>query len=142
MEQTKVNGLNTRGLEINLKKLLNLFSFNADAIHESKDWPYIWRKGSVKSAGKALPAQKDLATRKARSRRLLKISLWGIASLIMYLVLFLNQAAVTKYFTQGGFFALATVGTALSFALVHGTFAGYILENLNYKVANREKDEH
>jgi hypothetical protein len=144
MEQARprIGELDTKGLEIHIKKLASMMSFNADAIHESKDWPYIWRKGNAKTAEKALPTQEELAARKARTRRFVKISLWGAASLLMYLALFLNQEIVTGYFTRGGFFALAIVGTALSFALVHGTFAGQILEDLNCKTANREKVEH
>ena len=140
------NKINTEVSTINAKhsiKKMARLSFNADAIYESKDWPYLWRKAnSPKPVQKAFSTEEELAKRKARRCRLAKTSLWGIISLVMYLALFLNQGIVTKYFTRGGSFTLAIVATALVFALVHGTFAGHVLENLNYKAANREGGEH
>jgi hypothetical protein len=141
MEYT-ANEVKTREPAANVKKLMTMLSFNAEAINESQDWPYLWRKTNVKSRKKAVSTLEELAHKRARNRRFAKISIWGVVSIIMYLAIFLNQASITKYFTQGGFFALAIVVTALSFALVHGTFAGHVLENLNYKAANRVKDEH
>jgi hypothetical protein len=137
-----VNEVKTKEPAVNVKKLMTMLSFDADAINESQEWPYLWRKTNVKSRKKAVSSIEEMARKRARNRRFAKISLWGLVSIIMYLAIFLNQAFITKYFTQGGFFALAIVVTALSFALVHGTFAGYVLENLNYKAANRVKDEH
>jgi hypothetical protein len=141
MEQIKVSKLNPRESGVNVKKLLAAMSFDAAAIHESKDWPYLWPKENVEPARQTFTANEETVHRKARNRRFLKIGLWGAISLLMYLAIFLNQGIITKYFTQGGFFTLAIVATALSFALVHGNFAGHILEDLNYKAANREKDE-
>lgn len=66
----------------------------------------------------------------------------GVLSLIMYLAIFLNQDLVTRYFTSGGVFSLVIVATALAFALVHGTFASHVLENLRFKAANQQEGGH
>jgi hypothetical protein len=125
-----------------LKKVAGL-SFDADAVYESKDWPYLWPKTNpVQTIDRVLPTEEERVERKARRKRVMRISCWGIVSLAMYLGIFLNQGTITEYFTQGGYFALAVVGTALAFALVHGTFASYVLENLNFRAANRSKDDH
>jgi hypothetical protein len=142
MEQINTSKINDKGSGTIMKKLVSMMSFNEDAVNYSKDWPYLWQKENVQSTEEVLPTPEELASRKARKRRFIKMGLWGIVSLLMYLAIFLNQGMVTEYFTRGGFFSLAIVGTALSFALVHGTFTGHILEDLNYKAANREKDEH
>ena len=147
MESIIVDKINTPKptIAINVKNLIKKMaslSFNVDAIFESKDWPYLWQKANLsKPVQKTFSTSKELAERKARIRRIAKISIWGLLSLSMYLAIFLNQGVITDYFTRGGFFSLAIVGTALFFALVHGTFTGYILENLNNKVANRKKEE-
>jgi len=59
--------------------------------------------------------------------------LWGIISLTAYLFIFLNQQTVTHYFTQGGFFALVVLATALVFSMIHGAFANYLLEALGIR---------
>jgi hypothetical protein len=124
-----------------IKKLATL-SFDADGVYESKDWPYLWRKtDTARSTDNALPTEEELARKKARTKQIVRICGWGTVSVAMYLVTFINQAAITRYFTRGGYFALAVVGTALVFALVHGTFASHILENLNFRAANRRKED-
>jgi hypothetical protein len=124
-----------------IKKITNL-SYNADAVYESRDWPYLWpKKNGAASGQEDVLKDEELAPRKTRSWRFLKISFWGLASISMYIVMMLYQDTITEYFTRGGFFTLAVVGTALAFALVHGSFAGQVLEKLNYRAANRKKDE-
>lgn len=83
-----------------------------------------------------------LSARRIWNKRIARILSWGIISLLMYLAVFLNQEIITKYFTQGGFFAIVIVFTALAFAFVYGTFANYVLESLNFKAVNRKKDGH
>jgi hypothetical protein len=145
IDKIKVDENKTEKEPINIRNLIRKMtklSFNADAVYESKDWPYLWPKAnSSKSVPEASYTDEELAHRKTRSKRLIKMSLWGILSILMYSAVLLFQESITKYFTRGGFFALAIVATALVFALVHGTFAGHILEELNYKAANRKKDE-
>ena len=145
MESIAANKLNSASSTANVKglvkKVANL-SFDADAVYESKDWPYLWPKSEVQTVEKTFPTMEELAKRKARTRRIVKICGFGVLSLVMYMGVFLNQAMITEYFTKGGYFALAVVGTAIAFALVHGTFAGHVLENLNFRAANQSKDLH
>ena len=145
MESIAANKLNSARSTTNVKglvkKVANL-SFDADAVYESKDWPYLWPKSEVQTIEKTFPTMEELAERKARTSRIVKICGFGVLSLVMYMGVFLNQAMITEYFTKGGYFALAVVGTAIAFALVHGTFAGHVLENLNFRAANQSKDLH
>lgn len=90
----------------------------------------------MRKASDMLPANHDLR------KRMTRIISWGVFSVIIYLAIFLNQPTINKYFTSGGVFALVTVATALAFALIHGTFASHVLENLNFRAANRKKEEH
>jgi len=146
MKSNITNKISTERYPINvmdiIKKMTRL-SFDAEEIYGSKDWPHLWQKANLPLAmTKAFSKDEELAKRKGRNRRFVKIFLWGIASLSMYLVLFINQGIVTEYFTRGGFFTLAIVVTAIAFALVHGSFAGHILEDLNNKAVNRDRGEH
>jgi len=146
MDSIITEKINTEKSTINVKNLIKKMtklSFSADAIYKSKDWPYLWQKAdSAKAVQKAITTDNELVKKKAWSRRFGKVFLWGIVSLSMYLALFLNQGIVTDYYTRGGFFTLAIVATAIIFALVHSTFAGHVLEKLNFKAANREKSGH
>ena len=141
MGSIAVNGVGTKNK--NLVRRLSRLSFDAEGFAESKDWPYLWPKAKAVSAREKVLATKEKpAEVKAQTKRLATMYVWGIASVAMYLALFINQGAITKYFTQGGFFSLAVVPTALAFALVHGTFAGHVLAKMNFNAANRRKDDH
>ncbi|HHW42875.1 hypothetical protein GFC01_01445 [Desulfofundulus thermobenzoicus] len=54
--------------------------------------------------------------------------IWGVLSLLAYVLLFTNQDLVTQYFSQGGVFAIAILLTAMLFSFVHGAFASYLLD--------------
>ncbi len=58
---------------------------------------------------------------------------WGLASLVLYLAVFMNQQAVTDYFTRGGLYAVPVIVTALVFSFVHGAFANYLIEVIGFK---------
>ena len=90
----------------------------------------------MKEANGALPAHAF------RGKSLRRAILWGVVSLAAYLLVFLNQDAVTRYFTKGGIFAVVIVATALAFAIIHGTFANYILEVFGIEALKREKEDH
>lgn len=62
-----------------------------------------------------------------------KTVLWGFVSIILYLLVFLNQQTVTDYFTRGGFYAAPVIITALVFSFVHGAFANYLIEVIGFK---------
>lgn len=68
--------------------------------------------------------------------------LWGIVSLVAYLLVFLNQQTVTYYFTQGGFYALVVIITALVFSFIHGAFANYLLEAVGIRAIQKQKGGH
>jgi hypothetical protein len=126
----------------NIFRKISRFSLDADAFHESQDWPYLWPKDNEARSTYRVATPEEIAARKVRNRRLLKIAGWGLISLVMYLGVFLNQGTITDHFSQGGFFAFAVVGTAIAFALIHGTFASHVLESMNFRAANRGKDDH
>ncbi|MFZ5646235.1 MAG: hypothetical protein ACOY30_01280 [Bacillota bacterium] len=70
---------------------------------------------------------------KKQSTNVGKAVFWGIISLVMYFVVFLNQQAVTDYFTRGGIYAIPVIITALVFSFVHGAFANYFIEAIGFK---------
>lgn len=144
-------------------RIARLSWFDADTVCGSRDWPYLWKESTpaihtvdrevrndgrsslrraneLEYVGEAFTTGQKLSARKFISGQLARTLLLGVVSLVMYLAIFTNQAAVTKYYTGGGVFALVVVTTAVAFALVHGTFASRILEGLLFRTANREKD--
>ena len=87
------------------------------------------------------PVYGNILTRTIRTvwtKTLVRAILFGAFSLSAYLLIFLNHETVTEYFTRGGVYTLAVVGTAVAFSLIHGTFANYILE----LVGIRAKESH
>ncbi|MCL6610455.1 MAG: hypothetical protein K6T66_02820 [Peptococcaceae bacterium] len=62
-----------------------------------------------------------------------KTVFWGVISLILYLLVFLNQEMVTGYFTRGGFYAVPVIVTALVFSFIHGAFANYFIDAIGFK---------
>jgi hypothetical protein len=62
---------------------------------------------------------------------------WGVISLAAYLLIFLNEQAVTSYFARGGFSAIVVIVTALSFSFIHGAFANYLLEVAGIRAAQK-----
>lgn len=87
------------------------------------------------------PAKKTLSLRKTRVKALARVALFGAFSASAYLLVFLNEGTVTKYFTRGGFYAAAVIATAIAFSLIHGTFANYFLELLGIR-PNQGKGGH
>jgi peptidoglycan/LPS O-acetylase OafA/YrhL len=69
---------------------------------------------------------------------LVRAILFGALSLSAYLLVFLNEETITKYFSRGGIYCIVVVVTAIAFSLIHGTFANYVLE----LVGIRAKDSH
>jgi len=87
------------------------------------------------------PVYGNILTRIVRtvwSKSLTRAVLFGAFSLSAYLLIFLNADTVTDYFTRGGVYTIAVIGTAVAFSLIHGTFANYVLELLGI----RAKDSH
>ena len=61
---------------------------------------------------------------------LLKTGVLALASGGLYYAFFAHEAAVTRYYTMGGFYAALPILTALAFAVIHGAFASQCLETL------------
>lgn len=96
----------------------------------------------TRSRGMVQEANRAASAPRVRTKRLRRLILWGIVSLGAYLLVFLNQEAVTHYFTQGGFMAAAVVITALGFSVIHGTFASCVLEIIGIEALRRGKEGH
>jgi hypothetical protein len=47
---------------------------------------------------------------------------WGVASLLLYTVLFLWQDAIMSFFIRGSWHVFVLVATAFAFSIVHGVF--------------------
>jgi len=65
---------------------------------------------------------------------------WGIISLIAFTSVFVNQKAVTAFFTQGGAIAGAVIASALIFSFIHGAFASYLLEIIGIEPLKTTKE--
>jgi len=72
------------------------------------------------------------------SKGLARAVIFGIFSVSAYFLVFLNADTVTEYFSRGGVYTFAVIGTAIGFSLIHGTFANYVLE----LVGIRAKESH
>ncbi|SFG01638.1 hypothetical protein SAMN05660649_00483 [Desulfotomaculum arcticum] len=72
------------------------------------------------------------------NKNILLTIVWGVVSMALYVIVFLNQQAVTDYFTRGGVFSLAVIVTALVFSFVHGAFANYFIEAVGFKPVNKK----
>lgn len=68
-----------------------------------------------------------------RRKMIRQAVIWGIISLVAYLLVFTNQAAVIDYTTRGGLFAVLVIATALVFSFIHGAFANYLLEAIGIR---------
>lgn len=74
---------------------------------------------------------------KKQAKPVKQVLFWGVISLAAYLLIFLNEQAVTSYFARGGFSAIVVIVTALSFSFIHGAFANYLLEVAGIRAAQR-----
>lgn len=72
------------------------------------------------------------------NRNILLTIIWGLVSMALYAILFLNEQTVTDYFTRGGVVSLAVIVIALVFSLVHGAFANYLIDALGFKPVNKK----
>lgn len=71
--------------------------------------------------------------RSERKRPIKEAIIWGLISLTAYLLVFLNQEAVINYFARGGAVSAVLIVLAITFSLIHGTFANYLLEALDIR---------
>jgi hypothetical protein len=66
-----------------------------------------------------------------------KMIAFGIASVLMYAAIFLNQSAITALFTRGSWYALFPIATAFAISFVHGGFAGYFWSVLGVEATRK-----
>jgi len=78
---------------------------------------------------------------KGKGKIIKRALFWGAISVSMYVLVFLNQDAVTQHFTKGGAFALVVVLTALAFSLIHGSFANYLLDLSGIRPLQEKKED-
>jgi len=63
-------------------------------------------------------------------RQILRATLFGLASLGMYLCLFVFAAEILDLCSRGGWHFLIPVTIAFAFSYVHGAFTGYFWDAL------------
>lgn len=71
------------------------------------------------------------------TRSVRRAIMWGAVSAAVYFLVFANQDDVTKYFTRGGVYTVAIIGTALAVSLIHSAFANYVLETLGIRPSGK-----
>jgi uncharacterized membrane protein len=90
----------------------------------------------VNEASNSLPLQ---AT---RHRPFLRAIIWGVVSLSLYFLVFLNQGVLTEFFSKGGILAVSVIIIALAFSLIHGSFANYVLDVFGIEALKHKKGGH
>lgn len=56
-----------------------------------------------------------------------KTLIFGVLSIGLYAVVFVNQGVITDLFTKGKYYAVLPIITAFIFSYIHGSFANYFL---------------
>lgn len=54
-----------------------------------------------------------------------KMIVYGIGSVVLYVLLLTNQDIINQNFGRGGVYALLPILTAFVFSFIHGNFTGY-----------------
>ncbi len=62
----------------------------------------------------------------SKKSKIVKMIFFGILSLTLYAVVFINQDEVMRYYTKGHWFAALPVLTVFAFSFIHGAFASYL----------------
>jgi amino acid transporter len=62
---------------------------------------------------------------------------YGIASVLLYAALFLNQGTITALFTRGSWYALFPIATAFAISFIHGGFTGYFWSVLGIEATKK-----
>jgi F0F1-type ATP synthase assembly protein I len=63
-----------------------------------------------------------MATSKTKKKPVGKMILFGIISVMIYILLLSKQDFINNNFTRGGLYALLPIATALFFSFIHGNF--------------------
>ncbi len=70
----------------------------------------------------------------------INLTLMGLASLVLYAILLLEQEAINDYCARGGMFAFLPILTAFVFSFVHGTFTGSFWSFLGMHPKQKRED--
>ena len=65
-----------------------------------------------------------------KKRPVLPLLIFGVISILAYLLLFMNEEWVMNNFTKGNWHAVYPIVTAFFFSFVHGVFASYFISTL------------
>lgn len=79
---------------------------------------------------------------KSKGSTIKQAILWGIISLLAYLIIFSNEQTINDYFSRGGHFAVLVIATAFLFSFIHGAFANYLVEAMGFKAISKAKGGH
>lgn len=63
--------------------------------------------------------------------------LWGLASILLYILLFQFSDYLTLYGQKGGWYFLLPISVAFIFSLVHGAFTGHFWDSIGLKAAKK-----
>jgi len=68
-----------------------------------------------------------------RKTKLIKLFLWGIAVVALYVGLYLNETLLIRWTAQGHWTFIVPIAIAFLFSFVHGNFTGEFWDVLNIK---------
>ena len=73
-----------------------------------------------------------------KKRPVLPLLIFGVISILAYLLLFMNEEWVMNNFTKGNWYAVYPIATAFFFAFVHGAFVSHFISTLGLEEKSRE----
>ena len=68
-----------------------------------------------------------------------KAIIYGICSVVLYVILLTNQDFVNENFTRGGLYALLPIATAFVFSFIHGNFTSYFWSVLGVEAKKKRE---
>jgi hypothetical protein len=81
-------------------------------------------------------------TRSGKKKPYMKAVVFGIFSVVSYVLLFSRLEWVTEVYTKGGVYTVLPVTTALYFSFLHGAFASNVLDVLGIEAANNRSRKY
>jgi hypothetical protein len=73
-----------------------------------------------------------------KNKALVSAIIFGVLSIGLYVLLFLQQDLVNATFGKGGLYALLPIATAFLFSFVHGSFTGNFWTALGIEAAKNK----
>ncbi|MCL6449432.1 MAG: hypothetical protein K6U04_15040 [Armatimonadetes bacterium] len=74
---------------------------------------------------------------KNRAKPLKRTIFWGVITLAVFFLIFLNQETITQYFMRGGFSAAGVAAAALLFYFLASAFADALGETIGLRAGNK-----